>query len=70
MKELIQVGYNHPSIIAWGTFNEPQQAFNSPNQLPLLNTTAHTMDSTRLTYYADNALNNPDLVNHAADMKE
>lgn len=69
MKELIQVGYNHPSIIAWGTFNEPQQAFNSPNQLPLLNTTAHTMDSTRLTYYADNALNNPDLVNHAADIE-
>jgi len=28
------------------------------------------MDSTRLTYYADNALNNPDLVNHAADIEE
>ena len=63
MKEMIEVGYNHPSIIAWGMFNEPAASFNAPNQLPLLAATAHTMDSTRYTYIADNRLSDPVLVN-------
>ena len=59
MKEMIEVGYNHPSIIAWGLFNEPAQSFSAANQLPLMSATAHTMDSTRFTYIADNLLNDP-----------
>jgi hypothetical protein len=61
MKEMIEVGYNHPSIIGWGTFNEPYSSFNAPTQLPLLNNTAHQLDSTRLTYLALNVLNNTSL---------
>lgn len=61
MKEMIDVGYNHPSIISWGTFNEPYSSFNAPGQLPLLNNTAHQLDSTRLTYLALNVLNNTSL---------
>jgi hypothetical protein len=61
MKEMIDVGYNHPSIISWGTFNEPYSSFNAPTQLPLLNNTAHQLDSTRLTYLALNVLNNTSL---------
>jgi hypothetical protein len=63
MKEMIEVGYNHPSIIAWGLFNEPAASFNAANQIPLMSATAHTMDSTRYTYIADNRLNDPIMVN-------
>ena len=59
MKEMIQVGYNHPSIIAWGLFNEPPVAYNSTQQIPSENAVAHAMDSTRYTYIADNTLNIP-----------
>jgi beta-galactosidase len=62
MKEMIEVGYNHPSIIAWGLFNEPHGAYNAPNQIPLEANTAHTMDSTRYTYLADNKGTMPELV--------
>jgi beta-galactosidase len=62
MREMIEVGYNHPSIIAWGLFNEPAATFNAPNQMPLEAATAHTQDSTRFTYLADNRLNDPVLV--------
>ncbi len=54
VKEMIEVGYNHPSIISWGLFNEPKNNFSAPNQVPLLNKTAHEMDSTRLTFMALN----------------
>ncbi len=62
MREMIEVGYNHPSIIAWGLFNEPHAAYNAPNQIPLAANTAHTMDSTRMTYLADNNLGLPDMI--------
>ncbi|MBN2189114.1 MAG: beta galactosidase jelly roll domain-containing protein [Chitinispirillaceae bacterium] len=62
MKEMIEVGYNHPSIIAWGLFNEPAASFNTANQIPLMSATAHAMDSTRYNYIADNRLNDPVLV--------
>jgi beta-galactosidase len=57
MKEMIQVGYNHPSIIAWGVFNEPPSAFNAPQQIPSEDSVAHRMDATRYTYIASNTLN-------------
>jgi beta-galactosidase len=62
MREMIEVAYNHPSIIAWGLFNEPHAAYNQANQIPLVSNTAHTMDSTRMTYLADNNLSIPELV--------
>jgi hypothetical protein len=62
MREMIEVGYNHPSIIAWGLFNEPNSTFGEPHQIPRLNETAHAMDSTRYTYIADNRLNDPVLI--------
>jgi hypothetical protein len=62
MREMIEVGQNHPSIIAWGLFNEPHLAYNAANQIPLCAATAHTMDSTRYTYLADNRNNDPALL--------
>ncbi|MBN1308836.1 MAG: beta galactosidase jelly roll domain-containing protein [Chitinispirillaceae bacterium] len=62
MREMIEVGYNHPSIIAWGLFNEPHSAYDASNQIPLEANTAHQMDSTRPTYLADNNLQIPELV--------
>jgi hypothetical protein len=63
MKEMVEVGYNHPSIIAWGLFNEPASSFSAADQIPLESATAHAMDSTRFTYIADNRLSDPILVN-------
>ncbi len=34
MRELIEVSYNHPSIIAWGLFNEPPAPYDAPQQIP------------------------------------
>ena len=59
MVEMIQVGYNHPSILAWGIFNEPWTGYDDPTQLPYLTKTAHQLDSTRMTYVADNQRNIP-----------
>jgi hypothetical protein len=56
IKEMIQVGYNHPSIIAWGLFNEPPTAYNLPQQIPSEDSIAHQMDQTRYTYIASNQL--------------
>jgi hypothetical protein len=52
MDEMIEVGYNHPSIMAWGLFNEPWNEFTA--QLTTLNDQAHRLDSTRMTYMANN----------------
>jgi len=68
MREMIEVGYNHPSIFTWGLFNEPPASYNLPNQIPSINAVAHAMDSTRYTYIADNNDQNPDIVN-AADIE-
>jgi hypothetical protein len=56
MREMIEVGYNHPAIIGWGVYNEPPTAYNAPQQIPSEDTIAHHMDSTRYTYVADNNL--------------
>ncbi|MGA2506243.1 MAG: glycoside hydrolase family 2 TIM barrel-domain containing protein [Chitinispirillaceae bacterium] len=50
--EMIEVGYNHPSIMGWGLFNEPSAEFTST--ITALNNQAHRLDSTRLTYMASN----------------
>ncbi len=63
MREMIEVGYNHPSIIAWGLFNEPPAAYNAPQQIPSEAAVAHAMDSTRYTYIADNILSIPGVLN-------
>jgi hypothetical protein len=52
VKEMIDVGYNHPSIIGWGLFNEPGGDFIT--RIDTLNTIAHRLDSTRFTYMANN----------------
>ena len=62
MREMIEVGYNHPSIIAWGVFNEPPAAYNAVQQIPSEGVIAHTMDSTRYTYLADNILSIPQIL--------
>ncbi|MGA3052370.1 MAG: glycoside hydrolase family 2 TIM barrel-domain containing protein [Chitinispirillaceae bacterium] len=62
MRELIEVGYNHPSIIAWGLFNEPPAPYDAPQQIPSEGVIAHTLDSTRFTYLADNNLDIPELL--------
>ncbi len=59
MAEMIRVGYNHPSILAWGVFNEPWAGYDEPEHLPNLSKIAHQLDSTRMTYVADNQKNNP-----------
>jgi hypothetical protein len=62
MRELIEVGYNHPSIIAWGLYNEPPAPYDAPQQIPSEGLIAHTLDSTRYTYLADNNLDIPQLL--------
>jgi hypothetical protein len=62
-KEMIETGYNHPSIISWGLFNEPADNFSAPGQIPRMSATAHAMDPTRFTYIADNRLSDPVLLN-------
>jgi len=52
MNEMVEVGYNHPSIVAWGLFNEPWGEFTS--NITALNNQAHALDSTRMTYMANN----------------
>jgi len=52
VNEMIEVGYNHPSIMAWGLFNEPSAEFTA--NISALNDQAHRLDSTRLTYMANN----------------
>lgn len=52
MNEMVEVGYNHPSIMAWGLFNEPWGEFTT--QITSLNNQAHQLDSTRFTYMANN----------------
>lgn len=56
MQRMIEVGFNHPSIIGWGLFNEPAGDFcDSVKQLGHLNILAHQMDSSgRVTYTANN----------------
>ncbi|MBN1308652.1 MAG: hypothetical protein JXA18_12080 [Chitinispirillaceae bacterium] len=46
-QEMVEAGYNHPSIIAWGIFNEPRD--NYQTQFSRLNATLHGIDSTRPT---------------------
>jgi beta-galactosidase len=48
-QEMIAVGYNHPSIFAWGIFNEPDAWSTYAANLTTLNTTIKTQDSTRYT---------------------
>ena len=52
MKEMIDVGFNHPSIIAWGCFNEPGGDF--IDKITPLDSIAKFNDSTRFTYMANN----------------
>jgi hypothetical protein len=52
-QEMVAVGYNHPSIILWGMFNEPSVNLNLQPQLTALNTVVKGLDSTRTsTVYA------------------
>jgi len=69
MRELIEVGYNHPSIIGWGVYNEPPAAYNAPQQIPSEDSLAHHMDSTRMTYVADNILTTAAGVYNDADIE-
>jgi beta-galactosidase len=52
-REMIEVGYNHPSIILWGMFNEAM-VNNFVAQLSRLNATIKSLDSTRYTSIIDN----------------
>jgi Beta-galactosidase/beta-glucuronidase len=56
VKEMIDVGFNHPSIIGWGLFNEPGADFIT--QITQLNSIAKGLDSTRMTYMASNNTSN------------
>jgi|GEM_PF-446565 hypothetical protein len=69
MREMIEVGYNHPAIIGWGVYNEPPDAYSAPQQIPSEDTIAHDMDSTRYTYIADNILTTAAGVYNDADIE-
>jgi hypothetical protein len=51
-REMVSQGFNHPSIFLWGLFNEPGGTFS--DKLLSLNTTIHSLDSTRSTIIAQN----------------
>jgi beta-galactosidase len=46
-QEMVNIGYNHPSIILWGIFNEPSVNLNLQSNLTALNTVMKGLDSTR-----------------------
>jgi len=46
-QEMVATGFNHPSIIAWGFFNEPDQWYSS--NFTTLNTLIKSLDATRYT---------------------
>ena len=51
--EMVLQGYNHPSIISWGLFNEPASDFSSHFRTAAAQ--VHAIDSLRPTYvYVDN----------------
>jgi hypothetical protein len=50
--EMVDVGYNHPSIILWGLFNEPYAEYTT--QITQLNATIKAKDSTRFTSIINN----------------
>ncbi|MBN1129985.1 MAG: beta galactosidase jelly roll domain-containing protein [Chitinispirillaceae bacterium] len=53
---MITVGYNHPSIIMWGLFNEPSSLGSTDEfnvGITRLNNTVHLLDSTRKTVMAN-----------------
>ena len=46
-QEMVATGYNHPSIIAWGIFNEPDSWYSA--NFTTLNSLIKSLDSTRYT---------------------
>jgi hypothetical protein len=52
-EEMVLEGYNHPSIIAWGLFNEPWADFSA--SIPAINSRVKALDSTRSTYIANSS---------------
>ncbi len=51
-QEMIDVGYNHPSIILWGIFNEP--AGDNTAEFRRLNSTVKALDSSRYSAIINN----------------
>jgi len=57
VREMVIAGRNHPSIYAWGLYNEPNNSNNPEDYtsyITTMNNTAHSLDSTRITSIADN----------------
>jgi hypothetical protein len=52
--EMVNVGYNHPSIILWGIFNEAPLNAQFVTMFKNLHTTIKTLDSTRFTSNINN----------------
>jgi beta-galactosidase len=65
-KEMVLVGYNHPSIIAWGSFNEPLADLSA--QIRAERDTIRTIDTARKVYVARQPNNTPDAVCNAVDI--
>jgi hypothetical protein len=53
VKEMVTSARNHPSIYAWGMFNEPEEGADFSTNLKQLVATAHSLDSTRPTAEAN-----------------
>lgn len=53
VKEMVLSGRNHPSIYLWGLYNEPIVSGNFSSQIGVLNSMAHSLDTTRFTAEAN-----------------
>jgi hypothetical protein len=53
VKEMVLAGRNHPSIYLWGLYNEPIVSGNFSSQIGVLNSMAHSLDTTRFTAEAN-----------------
>lgn len=66
LKELIRQHYNHPSICAWGLFNELMESGDNPVEyIKELNDLAHQEDATRPTTSASNQMGDLNFVTDA-----
>jgi beta-galactosidase len=65
-KEMVLQGYNHPSIISWGSFNEPLADLSA--QIRAERDTIRTIDTARKVYVGRQPQNTPDAVCNAVDV--
>jgi beta-galactosidase len=66
VKDMVMQGYNHPSIIAWGAFNEPLADLSA--NIRAIRDSIRTLDTARKVYVARQPWSTPDADCNAVDI--